>query len=87
MQQTENSAYLRGSMWDFKGRKGEVYFLLFLLPIVWLFPPATRMYWFLYMNKNIKIFKNPVECSCPEAAAISEAVCHYSVHFFYTRKG
>lgn len=57
MQQSENSAYLRGSMWDFKGRKGELYFLLFLFPIVGHFCSATMMYCFLYMNKNIKLKK------------------------------
>ena len=57
MQQSENSAYLKGSMWDFKGRKGELCFLLFLLPIVGYFSSATMMYCFLYMNKNIKFKK------------------------------
>ena len=57
MQQSENSAYLRGSMLDFKGRKGDLYFLLFLLPIVGHFCSATMLYCFLYMNKNIKLKK------------------------------
>ena len=85
MQQSENSAYLRGSMWDFKGRKGELYFLLFLFPIVGHFCSATMMYCFLYMNKNIKLKKKkPVECSCPEVAAISRGCLPLPLFVFFS---
>lgn len=88
MQQSENSAYLKGSLWDFKGRKGELCFLLFLLPFVGYFSSATMMYCFLYMNKNIKLKKKTktktVECSCPEVAAISRGCLPLPLFIFFS---
>lgn len=88
-QPTGNSVYLRGGMWDFRSRRGQTkfhssYFLLLDSP---LHPPTAMMYYFLHMNKNRRIFKNPMECSRSEAAAILGAVSHYLCSFPSDQKG
>ena len=72
-------------MWDFKGRRGDVYFLLYFCCLTFF---ICNYDVFLFMNKNIKFFlKNLVECSCPEAAAISGGCLPLPLFIFFIPGG